>query len=314
MNRFFVNAIIIIFGIFVADLLTGYAGEKIIEKLMRHNYSGQTALLGFNLERATADVVVVGGSTASCHFVPQILSDSISSFTRGDQLTAFNAGAYYQQPSYSYCVLKSIIERGKPKFVIVDIQPQQLGGNTVVEALKPLRPYYRLNSNVKEILDDNESWSNRLWLKSNMFRFNTEIIKLIASFRNPIGADGFDPKDGFVGDINIEPKKDTNELNPVVVSEFERMLSLTKDNSIKLYVVICPRLIYSDKKSKSYKKIIELCNKYSIQLFDLSMDGDFMDGSLFNDELHLNRYGAEKLTKKVSHMIKESLQRDENYN
>lgn len=237
MKRLLVNSIIVLCGIIAIDFAVGYSGEKIIAKLTQQNHTGQAALLGYNLERATADIVVLGGSTASCHFVPQILSDSLSSFI-GRKLTAFNAGAYYQQPSYSYCVLKSIIERRKPKIVIVDIQPQQLGGETVIEALKPLRPYYRINSNVKELLDENETWKNRLLLHSSMFCFNTEIVKLITSFRNSVGADGFDPKDGFVEEVCIEQEKDNSDLNPVVTSEFERMLSLAKNNDIKLFVVI----------------------------------------------------------------------------
>ena len=217
MKRFIIKGLIVLIGVIIIDLSVGLLGKSIVVNVARENHSGQAALLGYNLQTAIADILVIGGSTASCHFIPTILSDSLSLYT-GERLTAFNAGAYFQQPSYSYCVLKSIIERKIPQYVIVDIQPQQLGGRTVVAALKPLRPYYTVNKNVKEILDENETWTNRILLNINMFRFNTEIIKIAASFRNPIGADGFDPKEGFVDSFVIDYEKDENELNNVVVS------------------------------------------------------------------------------------------------
>ena len=306
MKNLITKVLIVIIGFLIVDFAVGFWGSIVIERLNQKNYSGQAALLGYNLQKATADVVVIGGSTASCHLIPTILSDSLSSFV-GDSLSAFNAGAYYQQPSYSYCELKSILERKKPKYVFVEIQPQQLGGETVVEALKPLRPYYAINKNVREILDDNESWSNKVLLNLNMFRFNTEFFKLISSFRNPVGADGFDPKEGRVGSFVIKPEKDNNDLNEVVTKEFEEMLNIANNNSIQLFVLMSPRLVYTDKESLSYKKIVELCSSYKVPLFDLTTDAEFVKGELFCDNLHLNPQGAELFTKRVCSMVKHYL-------
>lgn len=309
MKSFLLKCLVVLAGIVAIDLSVGAFGKFLIKELNKKNYSGQAALLGYNLEGAQADILVVGSSTASCHFIPSVLKDSINVLL-DTTYDAFNAGAYYQQPPYSYCVLKSIIERKVPSIVILDIQPQSLGEAVNSAGLKPLRPYYSINKNVKEILDDNEAFYNRICLKSGLFRFNTEIIKLIASFRNPIGDDGFFPKEGELDHYDMVYESDTNDLNPVFVSEFKRTLEIANDNGIQLFVVLSPRLSYPDKDSKSYKKIYELCKKHNIEILDYTSDDDLLNCRLFCDKFHLNPTGASMLTLKLFEDIKYSLKKN----
>ena len=303
MKQFIIKGLIVIVGIVIIDFFVGLIGEKLIVRLCQKNYNGVTALLGYNIQSATADIVVLGSSTATCHYIPRILSDSLS-VCFGEHLTAFNAGAYYQQPSYSYCVLKSMIQRRKPRIVIVDIQPQQLGGAPLVEALKPLRPYYRANNNVREVLDENESTYDKLLLNVNMFRFNTEIIKIITSFGKSVGADGYDPRYGVVDRFEIIPKYDKNEINPIVDKEFRELVKIAQDNEILLFVSMSPRLVYTDKNSKSYQEIIGICDAAGVPVFDFTTEDFFQNGKYFDGLVHLNNTGAEMLTFEVVKSIK----------
>ena len=306
MKSFILKCLIVVAGIAAVDIAVGSLGKYVIKELNKKNYSGQAALLGYNLEGLKTDILIVGSSTASCHYIPSILRDSINVLLN-TTYNAFNAGVYYQQPPYSYCVLKSIMERKVPSIVILDVQPQSLGEDVNPAGLKPLRPYYSINNNVKEILDYNESFYNRICLKSGLFRFNTEIVKLIASFRNPVGDDGFFPKEGELDHYDMEHESDTNELNPVFVSEFERTLEMANDNDIQLFVVLSPRLSYPDKNSKSYNKIYELCEKHKIEVLDYTSNDDLLNCHLFCDKIHLNPTGADMLTRQLFNDMKYSL-------
>lgn len=304
MKSFLLKCLIVLTGIVAADFAVGILGKFVINELNKKNYSGQAALFGYNLQGTKADVVILGSSTASCHFVPSMLRDSINAYL-GTNYSAFNAGAYYQQSSYPYCVLKGMIERSDtPRIVILDIQPQQLGEPINEAALKPMRPYYGINRNIKEVLDSSESFWNRIFLNSGMFRFNTEIVKLVSSFRNPVGADGFEPKEGKVDEFVMEAQRDTNQLNTYFVSEFDNTLKMIIDNNIEAYVLMSPRLSYVDTDSKSYRKIKQICEKYNVCLFDLSSDADFQKGELFCDWLHLNPEGAKRLTIETFELFK----------
>ena len=94
---FTVAVAIVIFGVAVIDVCVGATCRKVVHKLNEKNYAGQVALLNYNLNAVTADIVIIGSSTATCHYNPQIFSDSISKHL-GSKYTAFNAGAYTQEP------------------------------------------------------------------------------------------------------------------------------------------------------------------------------------------------------------------------
>ena len=206
--------------------------------------------------------------------------------------------------NYSYCEMESLITRKAPKIAIVDIQPQQLGGLADESALKPLRSYYDINPYVKEILDEHESRNNLMLMHFNMFKFNTEFLKLIMSFSRPIGANGFDPHTETVDSFTIVPKKDTATLNLLMVADFEKMINVAQSHNVKLFVCMSPRLFYTDKESASYKKIIELCAKHNVPLFDFTTDPEMVDGKYFKDKTHLNINGANSISKTCMKSLK----------
>ena len=306
MRKFVFKLIIVLAGIFIIDILVGLVGVQIIKKLNEKNYTGEAALFGYKLEAVKTDILILGSSTACCHYIPSILKDSINACLHKD-FDAFNAGATFQQPNYSYCVLKSVLSRKVPSIVILDIQPQQLGEKAKPAALHFLHPYYSINPNVKEVLEAHESFDNKICLKSAMYRFNVEIFKLIMSFGNSVGTDGFMPKKGKIEQYAFFQDKDSNKLNEVMADEFEETLSMAKEHNIKLFVSLSPRLYYPDRDSESFKKIVELCDKYTIPILDFTKDDDFQKGDLFFDTGHLNYEGAELLTNKTFQKIKEEL-------
>lgn len=298
MKRFLISIIIVIASLVIIDIAIGVVFNHVIKLASKNNYAGLTAIGNYNLNTASADIVIIGSSTASCHYDPQVFKDSLSQFV-GDGASVINAGFHYQQIPYSYCLLKSIVERKIPKIAIVDIQPQNLGEDVSDEALKVLRPYYSVNKNVKEILDENESWANKLLMRSNMFRLNTEFLKILLSFTKPTGFNGFEKKDGMVDTYSLDVKSDIHPINSEFAREFEAMISLAKEMGISLFICMSPRLSYTDKESESYRMINTICEKYQVPFFDYSDDSDFLKPELFFDPVHMNTTGADLLSKKV---------------
>lgn len=304
MKRFLTSLLIILASLVIIDVIFGAVFNHIIRLASKQNYAGLTAIGNYNLNTACADIVIIGSSTASCHYDPQVFKDSLSQFV-GEGASVINAGFHYQQIPYSYCLLKSIVERKVPKIAIVDIQPQHLGGDVNEEALKVLRPYYAFNQNVREVLDENESWPNTLLLRSNMFRLNTEFLKILLSFTKPAGFNGFEKKIGVVDSFSINAKPDCHPINSVFLREFEEMISIARDKGIMLFICMSPRLTYTDKESESYKMINFVCEKYQVPFIDYSNDSLFMRSELFFDSVHMNTTGADLYSKIVCHDITE---------
>lgn len=190
--KILLSAFITISGLVCVDWLVGIGGTYLLHELGKKNYSGEAAMTNYNLNFVEPDVVVIGSSTAMCHYVPSILHDSILSYT-GKDLFVHNAGVSFQRMPYNYCEIKSLVARKAPKMAIVDVFPDCLGGESLKAALRPLHPYTKVNPYVKEIMEADESERTRILLNSNLYCFNGEIVKLLASFRNPIGCDGYYP-------------------------------------------------------------------------------------------------------------------------
>lgn len=302
MKRFITSIIIVIASLVIIDIAVGAVFNHVIQLASKKNYAGLTAIGNYNLNTASADVVIIGSSTASCHYDPQTFKDSLSQFVVGGA-SVINAGFHYQQIPYSYCVLKSIIERKTPKIAIVDIQPQNLGEDVSDEALKALRPYYSVNKYVKEVLDENESCTNKLLMRSNMFRLNSEFLKILLSFTKPTGFNGFEKKDGMIETYSMDVKPDMRPINPVFAREFETMIALAKEKGISIFICMSPRLTYTDKESESYRMINTICDNYQIPFIDYSDDSVFIKPELFFDSVHMNTTGADLFSKKVCHDI-----------
>ena len=309
---FFVYAAIVLACLVVMDICVGFLFRKVVNKLDEKVHDSQSALASYNVNTLVSDIVVIGSSTATCHFAPAILADSINMYL-GTDWTAFNGGTRYQQPSYSYCMMKCLVDRTAPNIAIVDIQPQQLSGKANYTALKCLHPFYGMNDNVKEILDDNETFWERIWLKSSMFQFNSQFINLFSAFLRGSNADGFDPKNGTMSESEyaklMKPDDEDDEreeevLNQVLVREFDSMMRIANDNDVRLFIVMSPRLYKVDRNSLSYRKIVELCKKHDVPLLDFSDDEQLCRRELFYDGIHMNEEGALLLTRKTCECIR----------
>ena len=191
--KILLSAFITISGLVCVDWLVGIGATFLLRELGKKNYSGEAAMTNYNLNFVEPDVVIIGSSTAMCHYVPSILHDSILSYT-GKDLFVHNAGVSFQRMPYNYCEMKSLVARKAPKIAIVDVFPDCLGGESLKAALSPLHPYVRINPYVKEIMDNDESERTKILLNSNLYCYNGELIKLLASFRNTVGCDGYYPK------------------------------------------------------------------------------------------------------------------------
>ncbi len=299
---------ILLTGIVFVDYLVGIGASVLLQELGKNNYSGEAAMTNYNLNVVEPDVVIIGSSTAMCHYVPSLLHDSLLQYT-GKDLFVHNAGVSFQRMPYNYCELKSLVSRKAPRVAIVDMFPDCLGGESLKAALSPLHPYTRINPFVKEIMDANETERTKLLLHSNLYCYNGEIVKLLASFRNPIGCDGYYPKKVSLTKMpKVGTIHDTDSLNSTAVKEFEGLIKCAKENNVVLIVTMSPYLAGgTDTSSESYQAISGICKQNNIPLLDYSDDMRFQDFHLFFDQRHMNDQGAHYYTSILFEDIKKYL-------
>lgn len=292
MKKVIVKILVFIVGLIVLDCLIGYIGKRVCLKLAENPRDGQAALLNYNLNGASPDILILGSSEATSAYMPSIIKDSLLCRT-GIEYSVFNAGAYNQDIAYNYCTFRAASSRKIPKCIILDVIPSSLCSTSPETSTSQLRPYRSFNPYVRDMLKYNDSKKDQIMSFSNLYCYNSEILKLLMSFRIPIGADGFDAHEGHMDpNQEIVVQENSDSINPIALYEFEHTISEAIDNGSKICVTITPKYRKMDKNSNSYKKIVEICSKYNVPFWDFSDDPLFMDYRIYYNPAHVNPDGA----------------------
>lgn len=302
--RTLLDVLVLIGILIVIDVFVGHAGDKYAKWLNLEPRNGDAALINYDLNAATPDVAIIGSSTAICHYVPDIIHDSLL-VTTGNDYSVFNMGMSKQKMAYNYYALKGLVERKKPAIVIEDVWASNISFEGYPRFYQEFRPYVNSNHNVREMLERHGEYN--YLLKSRMYCYNTELVKMILSFMKPTGANGYKGSNVEMPEIEKLWDKDTTSIMPESAYEFDNMIELCKSNDIKLFVVLSPAIRASDTTSRSYVYMKEKCKENGIPFLDYSNDECFYKSKYFSDPLHMNSAGAEHFTSVLMNDIKSYL-------
>ena len=112
MKSFIYKILIVAVSLFVIDHIVGYLLDRLFTDLPSRE--SETSTIYRSLNRESADVLVLGSSTANHHYNSLSLSDSLS-------MSVFNAGVDGFDITYSDIVYQSFVDRKDLKYVIIDI-------------------------------------------------------------------------------------------------------------------------------------------------------------------------------------------------
>ena len=302
--KFIYKVLIVLVSIFIIDRGVGIVGDYIINKLNEDNYVGDAALLNYSLNKVTSDIIIVGSSTALCHYSPQILSDSLTTYT-GESLSAFNAGASTQGMAYAYALVNSVVDRKPPKFIVLDLQPQFLTYGFTKEQKSTLRAYYGFNNYITQVFDTHTEGIDKCLLRSNLYRLNTTFVRLLLSFLKPKGSDGFYSHDGSLEEVPSQViEKLPPAFNKLSVDEFKRIVEKCKANNIQLIVASSPYLNHQYENADIYDKVTNLCEECGVPFINMESDSMFQKKELFFDQRHLNVDGADAFSQELCVRLK----------
>lgn len=303
-NRYlkvFVDVVILLSILVIMDVLVGWVGKRYTQWLGKTPRQGDAALVNYNLNVAKPDVAIIGSSTAMCHYRPEIIHDSILAYC-GKNYEVFNMSVSNQRLAYDYYGLKCLLDRTTPKLVFVDVWASYLSEKNPSYSFEAFRPYANTNRNIKEMLKKHGEYD--YMYKSNMYCFNTELVKLFMSAFKKVGANGFFNNKVEMPVIKKFTDRDSAELLPLSVEEFDGIVALAKDKQFNLIVVLSPTLNASDTTSLSYNYMKNKCEENNIRFLDYSNDESYYQTHLFRDKTHLNYYGAEVFTRNLMKDLK----------
>ena len=248
----------------------------------------------YSLFKKSADVVILGSSTANHHYNSKMMEDRLG-------MSVYNSGLDGRDMVYFDVVLQSTMERQVPKYVILDISSVQLDGSWI-DRISDTKLYYGRNIPVTNYYDNETDWQQRLKLYSALYRYNktfSYLIRVKLDASNVLN--GYAPLEGNRGQFEREYVysfvPDAKEL-----AHLNNIVELCKNNNTKLVLVQSPQ---ASDNIEFDKWIDRYASEHNITLIKENVNSYYFDNpTLFYDGNHLNSQGANVLTGRIIEVIK----------
>lgn len=161
--------LIILWGI---DRLVGESFVKIKNLGLQQNPESMWLKTPFTVEKVHADVLVIGSSKASHHYVPKILENFLG-------MSVYNCGQDGCFFLYQNCIINMLLDRYTPKIILWDIQPESfIGSDNEYQNIRYLSPYYYTNKWAASYINS-ESKKMPYKMLSRMFAYNSKILNYV---------------------------------------------------------------------------------------------------------------------------------------
>ena len=298
MKKFLINIAIFFAMVAVVDFSLG----KVLNYLQANVAGGRTGAEYYVCKKATEDIIIMGSSRASHHYVPEIISKKFG-------MSCFNAGQDGNGIILQYGRWKMLSERYAPKLLIYDITMTfdlEVNDNMIyVDRLK-------LFCNDNSILNYISSLFpvEKYKLMSNLYRFNYKFIEMLSDC---IRGDDYAILAGYLpefGNIRKEMKErqidmgNSIEIDSVKFSYLKQLVLDAKDRGTEVVFVISPCWKGGNLSLSAYQQIVEFSLKYGIQFIEYISSEMSNNPDYFKDSMHLNDVGAEAFTESLVSRIR----------
>lgn len=258
----------------------------------------EIAKMNYQVEKADYDCYILGSSRAVHHYNPRILSDSLG-------LSVYNAGRDGQGISYASGLLKAIINRKKPKIIILECGQIELDNNWL-EKMGALKPYYVEHPQVMSLAERISGKKERIKFFFSAYRFNSALFPILKTYLRPQKDKlrGYEPEsNGRIANLSYRFEKcEPLILDPLVLDVLRDFVSTCNANNVKLVVCCSPIL---ENYHLISKELHQLFLDLNVTFFDYSNDQRFINHiDMFGDYVHLNSTGADIYTKVLVNDLK----------
>ena len=293
--RLWNTILIAIAMLIVVDITVGVVADRLMDKLP--DFSGDLAKDNYRLRRLETDVVIIGSSRGSGHYVTSLFGDSLDAYY-GKHLSIYNASIAGKRANSNSCAAEVLIARYRPQLVIYDIFEGMLC-DARVDDIEFSAPYYWKDTIVRRYLDD-IGLRERILMKSSLYRYNGKLFRIVSNSNPKAPNDGYEPNFGHHKDLTKHNDDDeeevsmpTKEMDSYVLNHFEDVLKKYSSENIPLVIVCSPKFCPKD----NNKRLAALCDQYGIPFLDFYDTPYFNDHpELFRDGNHMNDEGAHVFT------------------
>lgn len=300
MKRYILRILLFFFIVAAIDQLCGVA----MEYVNSHAKGGATKDNYNAFNTVTADVIVLGSSRAYHHYNPMIIEDTLG-------LSCHNCGYDAAGILNMYGRIVEICKRKAPQIVLYDVMSSgDIYGSDNIKEISGLKPYCNRDS-IASIIK-RVSPIETLKLLSCSYRYNSDVFQFLRDIvqQNGVHDKGFAPMGNV---MNYEPEpfapkfvgSDTDELKMLYL---KKLIDLSKKEGFQLFFCISPW--YNANTDTEFQPLFDLCKRNKILVINHFCDSLNRNKSLFADQFHLNKDGANLYTQRIVSELKEELSKD----
>ena len=232
------------FALLVFDKLVGIIGFSLINS----SFQGTIGMLNYSIKR-DVDIVIIGTSRASHHYIPEIICDNLD-------FKCLNLGIDGSNVISHLVQIKYIIDAYNPKLVIYDFIGQEFDEQMDnVARYDFMYPIIKNQTETLNILSKNDKFI-KIKMMSNAFVFNSKAITILKNYyrRHSEVGDGYLPLYGSDLEkiLKHEIKYFYNSENEreILVKAFSLTLSYLKKKNIPVIFIRSPQWNYLDGSDK----------------------------------------------------------------
>ncbi len=289
LKSFFLKLFIFFFVVFIADRLLG----AMLKKYYFKQEAGYDYLTTYALEKTSAELVTFGSSRAA-----NIFNTGMFEMQMG--LSCFNAGRYGEPIFYHYAVLKTVLERYKPKMILLSFDAGNFSINQEsYDRIASLLPYYNDHPEIRDIVALKGPFE-KIKLLSSIYPYNSLLLSIVSG-NTASSKKKFPHLNGYIankkiftGELQtIDYSKET-ALDSIKITAYKAFIQDCEKAKIPLYIICPPYLINSIGTDASIIEAKKIAKENYIEFLDYSRDTFFSNRPrLFEDFRHLNETGVE---------------------
>lgn len=286
---------------FAIVAVVDFAAGKVFRYVQSNRAGGRTGAEWYTCRESNEDIIIMGSSRASHHYVPQILSDSLG-------MSCFNAGQDGNGIILQYGRWKMISERYAPKVLVYDVTPgfdlQENDNMAYVDRLKPFCDDCKVKNYVADIFPI-ERWK----LYSQMYRYNYKFLEMLSDCvkSKDDKLNGYIPLYGQIRKEVVEGAANAKvkpiEFDETKLQYLECLAQECKLSNTKLIFVVSPYFRGGGYNLESFEPIVRLASQYDLPFYYFNNSELIDNSNLFKDSYHLNDEGAKTFTAELVHRI-----------
>ena len=295
MKKYILHILLFFAIVAVMDVCFG----KAYDYMVSHAKGGSTKAEYDLLMKDKYDVVIMGSSRATHHYIPQIIEDSLG-------VTCYNAGADGNGIVLMYGRYKLITQRYNPKVILYDVEPAfDINENSEDDNnrryLASLKEYF-FEPGIKEIFTD-VSWAEGVKNYSGLFRYNGKYFNIARDFTTtqPHSAKGYLP---LQGEMSKEPEEKENPertLDSLKRRCVKELATDAKSRGIEFIFIASPKY---GAESATVQSVKDIAEDVGVPFWDYTEDARFQKWEYFKEPMHLNDKGAREYTKRLAEEMK----------